>query len=85
MFPDCKFTRDHHHWRGDVANGYRTPMRWSLVVLIRGTAYMARRTTRVCKYRGLITQHSIKEGKIVEDLMLFNELMTIKQFIWSEL
>ena len=78
MFPDCKFTIDHLYWLGDDANGYRTAMRWSLVGTHQGYGvYGAPSDARVRMWG--ITQHKVKGGKIVEELTLFNELMTLKQ------
>ena len=78
MFPDCKFTIDHLYWIGDDANGYRTSMRWSLVGTHQGHGVYGEPSNARVRMWG-ITQHTVKSGKIVEELTLFNELMTLKQ------
>ncbi len=78
MFPDCKFTIDHLYWLGDDAAGYRTSMRWSLVGTHDGYGLYGAPTGKRVHIWG-ITQHKVKDGKIIEELTLFNELMTLKQ------
>jgi hypothetical protein len=53
-------------------------MRWSLVGTHQGYGIYGDPSNACVRMWG-ITQHTVKGGKIIEELTLFNELMTLKQ------
>ncbi len=72
-FPDLVAEIDDLYSNGNAAEGYRTAVRWTLVGTHRGLSSYGRPTGK--QVRMLVTtMHHIKDGKIVEDWTLFNEL-----------
>jgi predicted ester cyclase len=77
-FPDARFSIDQLYWQGDEQTGYRTSMRWSLVGTHTGDGIYGEPTGIRFRFWGL-TQHVIKDGKLVEEWTLFNEFSLLKQ------
>ncbi len=77
-FPDARFSIDQLFWNDDGTGGYRTSMRWSLVGTHEGYGIFGDPTGIRFRIWGL-TQHRIREGKIVEEWTFFNELALLKQ------
>ncbi|MDK1082083.1 MAG: ester cyclase [Anaerolineae bacterium] len=78
MFPDLVFQIDDIYWMGNDQDGYITSVRWSIVGTHRGAGIYGTPTGRNIRMWG-ITQHSIKDGKIEEEWMLFNEFAVMQQ------
>jgi predicted ester cyclase len=78
MFTDMKMTIDHVYWLGDDEEGYRVAMRWSLVGTHNGYGLYGEPTGKKV-YVMVLSQHHIKEGKFVEEWLLFDELALLKQ------
>ena len=76
-FPDARFSIDQLYWNEDGAGGYRTSMRWSLVGTHEGYGIYGDPTGIRFRLWGL-TQHTIRDGRIVEDWTLFNEFSLLK-------
>lgn len=72
-FPDARFEVDDLYWNGDERMGYRTAVRWSLTGTHRGVGIWGKPTGRPVHIIGT-TSHIIRDGKIVEEWTLFNEL-----------
>ncbi|MBL8096186.1 MAG: ester cyclase [Anaerolineales bacterium] len=77
-FPDARFSIDQLYWQGDEQTGYRTSMRWSLVGTHEGYGIYGEPTGIRFRIWGL-TQHVIKDGRIVEEWTLFNEFSLLKR------
>jgi len=78
MFPDLVLQIDDIYWMGNDQDGYLTSVRWSIVGTHRGAGIYGPPTGRRVYMWG-ITQHHIKDGKIVEEWMLFNEFAVMQQ------
>jgi predicted ester cyclase len=76
-FPDARFSIDQLYWNEAGQGGYRTSMRWSLVGTHDGDSIYGEPTGTRFRLWGL-TQHVIKEGRIVEEWTFFNELALLK-------
>ena len=78
MFPDLALYIDDLYWMGNDREGYVTAVRWSLVGTHRGPGVYGPPTGRPIYMWG-ITQHYIKDGRIVEEWMMFNEFEVLQQ------
>lgn len=78
MFPDLVHQIDDIYWMGNEREGYLTSVRWSIVGTHRGAGIYGPPTGRRIRMWGN-TQHRIKDGKIVEEWMLFNEFSVMQQ------
>jgi len=78
MFPDLELTVDDLYWMGNEQEGYATTTRWSLVGTHTGPGVYGPPTGRRIHMWG-ITQHMIKDGKITEEWMMFNEFDVMQQ------
>ena len=78
LFPDLTFQVDDIYWMGNEKEGYRTSTRWSIVGTHRGAGVYGAPTGRHVYLWG-ITQHLIRDGKIHEEWMLFNEFELMQQ------
>ncbi len=76
-FPDARFSIDQLFWNEDGAGGYRTSMRWSLVGTHEGFGIYGEPTGIRFRLWGM-TQHVIRDGRIVEEWTVFNELALLK-------
>ena len=78
MFPDLALQVDDVYWMGNEKDGYLTSVRWSIDGTHRGDGIYGAPTGRRIRMWG-ISQHRINDGKIVEELMLFNEFAVMQQ------
>ena len=78
MFPDLVHQIDDLYWMGNDRDGYLTSVRWSIVGTHRGAGIYGPPTGRRITMWGN-SQHHIKDGKIVEEWMLFNEFSVMQQ------
>ncbi len=78
MFPDLAFQIDDLYWMGNDNDGYRTAMRWSIVGKHDGWGIYGAPTHRPIHMWG-ITQHDIRDGRITNEWMLFNEFAVMQQ------
>jgi predicted ester cyclase len=78
MFPDLALYIDDVYWMGNPEEGYLTSVRWSIVGSHRGHGVYGEPTGRPIHMWG-ITQHRIRNGKIAEEWMMFNEFDLMQQ------
>lgn len=78
MFPDLVMQVDDLYWMGNEREGFLASVRWSIVGTHRGMGIYGPPTGRHVNMWG-ITQHYVKNGRIVEDWMLFNEFEVMQQ------
>ncbi|WP_326824331.1 nuclear transport factor 2 family protein [Streptosporangium sp. NBC_01756] len=78
MFPDLALTVDDVYHMGNEADGFVTSVRWSAVGTHRGFGVYGRPTGRRVYLWG-ITQHRIRDGRIQEEWMQFNEFEVLQQ------
>ncbi len=78
VFPDLALTLDEIYWMGNDEEGYRTATRWSAVGTHRGHGIYGPPTGRRITMWG-ITQHLIRNGKIQEEWMMWNEFDVMQQ------
>jgi steroid delta-isomerase-like uncharacterized protein len=77
-FPDLEVQVDEVYWMGNDADGYLTSERWSAEGTHSGSGLYGEPTGKQIQVWG-ITQHEIKNGRIVREWMLFNELDLMMQ------
>ena len=77
-FPDLEMQMDEVYWMGNDAEGYLTSERWSAEGTHGGAGLYGEPTGRGVQIWG-ITQHEIKNGRIVREWTLFNELDLMMQ------
>ena len=77
-FPDLAFSVDDLYWMGNDLEGYTTSTRWSLVGTHTGPGVYGPPTGRRVYVWG-ITQHVIRNGRIAEEWMTFNEFDLLQQ------
>ncbi|MEM7331710.1 MAG: ester cyclase [Chloroflexota bacterium] len=77
-FPNLAFQIDDLYWMGNDTDGYRTAMRWSIVGNHSGWSLYGEPTGRQVHLWG-ITQHEIRNGRIEQEWMLFNEFALMQQ------
>ena len=78
MFPDLALYIDDIYWMGNDGEGYVTSVRWSLVGTHKGYGVYGPPTGRPVYMWG-ITQHYVKEGRITDEWMMFNEFEVMQQ------
>lgn len=78
MFPDLVHQIDDIYWMGNEQDGYLTSVRWSIVGTHRGAGLYGPPTGRGITMWGITQQH-IKDGKIIEEWMFFNEFAVMQQ------
>lgn len=83
MFPDLAHYVDDVYWMGNERDGYLVSVRWSIVGTHRGYGAYGPPTGRRIHMWG-INQDIIKNGKIVEEWMLFNEFAVMQQIYRDE-
>jgi predicted ester cyclase len=83
MFPDLVFQIDDVYWMGNERDGYQIAIRWSIVGTHRGYGMYGPPTRRRIHMWG-ITQDVVKNGKIQEEWMLFNEFDVMQQLLREE-
>jgi steroid delta-isomerase-like uncharacterized protein len=77
-FPDLRLQVDEVYWMGNDHDGYLSSARWSATATHRGDGLYGPATGREVQIWG-ITQHKIKNGRIINEWMLFNELDLMMQ------
>jgi predicted ester cyclase len=82
-FPDLVFQIDDLYWMGNDRDGYQVSIRWSVLGTHRGYGVYGPPTGRRVYLWG-ITQDIIKNGKIQEEWMLFNEFNLMQQILRDE-
>ena len=83
MFPDIAAQVEEVYWMGNEEDGYLASLRWSAVGTHRGFGVYGRPTGRQCRIWG-INQYRIKDGRIREEWMMFNEFDLLQQIMASE-
>ncbi len=78
MFPDLVHQIDNIYWMGNEQDGYLASIRWSIVGTHRGAGIYGPPTGRGINMWGITQQH-IKNGKVVEEWMFFNEFAVMQQ------
>jgi predicted ester cyclase len=78
MFPDLALSIDEVYYMGNDGEGYRASTRWSIVGTHRGPGIYGQPTGKPVYLWG-ITQHIIKDGKVSEEWMVFNEFAVLQQ------
>ena len=78
MFPDLALQVDDVYWMGNDEEGHLSSVRWSFVGTHSGMGVYGPPTGRQISMWG-ISQHKIKDGQILEELMLFNEFAVMQQ------
>jgi len=78
MFPDLALQVDDIYWMGNDEEGYMTSVRWSITGTHLGYGLYGAPTGRPINMWG-ITQHEIRNGKITQEWMLFNEFAVMQQ------
>jgi hypothetical protein len=78
MFPDLAFYVDDLYWMGNDREGYTTSTRWSIVGTHTGPGVYGPPTGRRIAMWG-ITQHVIRDGRITEEWMTWNEFDVLQQ------
>jgi hypothetical protein len=76
--PDLQLQVDEVYWMGNDNDGYLTSQRWSATGTHKGGGILGPASGCEVQIWG-ITQHRIKDGRIVEEWMLFNELDLLMQ------
>lgn len=72
-FPDAAMEIDDLYFNGTAEAGYRTAVRWTLTGTHRGYGIYGRPTGKQVHIMGT-TMQTIKDGKIIEEYTIFNEL-----------
>ncbi len=83
MFPDIAAQVEEVYWMGNEEEGYLASLRWSAVGTHRGFGVYGRPTGRQCRIWG-INQYRIKDGRIREEWMMFNEFDLLQQIMASD-
>lgn len=77
-FPDFHLQVDEVYWMGNDIDGYLTSVRWSATGTHKGNNLYGPASGCEVQIWG-ITQHRIKQGRILQEWMLFNELDLLMQ------
>jgi predicted ester cyclase len=77
-FPDAAMRVDHLYWQGNDDEGYRVAVRWTLQGTHRGPGLYGDPTGKRVNIMG-ISHYHIKNGKFVEEWMMFDEISVLKQ------
>jgi predicted ester cyclase len=80
MFPNLAHQIDHIYWMGNVQEGYRVSVRWSVDGAHRGPGLYGKPTGKPISMWG-ISQLEIRNGKILEEWTLFNEFAVLQQIL----
>jgi hypothetical protein len=80
MFPDLSIQVDDLYWMGNDKEGYRASVRWSIVGSHRGNGIYGPPTGRRIYMWG-ISQHVIRNERIIEEWTLFNEFVVLQQLL----
>ena len=83
MFPDLALQVDDVYWMGNDQDDYLTAVRWSITGTHRGFGIYGPPTGRPITMWG-ISQHRIRNGRIIEEWMLFNEFAVMQQIYRDE-
>ncbi len=78
MFPDLALSVADVYWMGNDADGYRVAIRWGALGTHRGNGAYGSPTGRQVHIWG-ITQWRIADGKVSDELTLFNEFGILMQ------
>ncbi len=78
MFPDLAHQVDDVYWMGNEREGYLVSVRWSIQGTHRGAGIYGTPTGHDVLMWGIDQLH-IKDGKICEQWMLFNEFAVMQQ------
>jgi predicted ester cyclase len=79
-FPDCEMAVDHVQYIGDSHEGYRVAVRWTLHGHHRGYGIYGQPTGGPVRVIG-VSHCLVRDGKIAEEWMIFDELALFKQ-VW---
>ncbi len=79
-FPDCEMVVHNIYHIGNEHDGYRVSVRWSLQGHHRGYGIYGDPTGGPMRVIG-ISHYLVKNGKIAEEWMMFDELAIFKQ-VW---
>lgn len=79
-FPDAAMDVDHVYWNGNAQDGYRVAVRWTFHGHHRGYGIYGEPTGGPVRILG-ISHFLIRNGKVVEEWMMFDELSLFKQ-VW---
>lgn len=77
-FPDARISMDHVCWNGDEEAGYSAAVRWTLVGTHEGSGPYGEPTGKRVRLLG-ITHYGVRDGRIVEEWMIFDEFALLKQ------
>jgi predicted ester cyclase len=77
-FPDAALDIDHLYWIGNERYGYRVAVRWTLQGTHEGPGVYGEPTGKRIRVLG-ISHHEIKDGRVVEEWMMFDEFALLKQ------
>lgn len=78
MFPDLAFQIDDIYFMGNDEEDYLSAMRWSITGTHLGMGIYGAPTQRPIQMWG-ITQHHIRNGRIIQEWMMFNEFELMQQ------
>ena len=81
-FPDVMMSIEHFYSMGDEAEGYRTMTRWNLQGTHKGPGPYGEPTGQPFYLMG-ISQHTVKDGRFVEEWTYFDEVALLKQ-LWKK-
>ncbi len=81
-FSDAVMAIEHFYYMGNEADGYRTMTRWNLQGTHKGPGPYGEPTGQPFYLMG-ISQHTIKDGRFVEEWTYFDEVALLKQ-LWKK-
>ncbi len=79
-FPDAHLTLEHLYWMGDEQQGFKVMVRWNLQGTHRGPGPYGAPTGKRIYLMGISHLH-IKNGKILEEWMIYDEFALLKQLV----
>jgi len=79
-FPDAHLTIDHVYWMGSEQKGFKAMVRWNLQGTHRGPSHYGAPTGKRIYLMG-ISHLCIKDGKIFEEWMIYDEFALLKQLV----
>jgi predicted ester cyclase len=82
-FPDAAMNIDHMYWIGNEDDGYRVAVRWTLQGTHGGPGVYGEPTGKRIRVMG-ISHHMLKDGRIAEEWMIFDEFALLKQLYAPE-
>ena len=83
-FSDLMMTVDHVYWNGNAKDGYRVASRWTMQGTHDGPGIYGNPSGARVRVMG-ISHHHIKDEKITEEWMLFDEFAMLKQIYRAKL